>query len=130
MPKPHFIFTQHKNSLRVYIPNLESLDVATIQNIEQFVLKRKGYFDFNTYTFVLQKRLEYKEFKQVVEVSGLDVDFEQNKIEQVSKPRVSFGQYKGLFYSELPDSYLLWLKNNYRGREKDIIEEEIQSRNL
>ncbi len=130
MPKPHFIFTQYKNSLRVYIPNLESLDVATIQNIEQFVLKRKGYFDFNTYTFVLQKRLEYKEFKQVVEVSGLDVDFEQNKIEQVSKPRVSFGQYKGLFYSELPDSYLLWLKNNYRGREKEIIEEEIKSRNL
>ncbi len=130
MPKPHFIFTQYKNSLHVYIPNLESLDVATIQNIEQFVSKRKGYFDFNTYTFVLQKRLEYKEFKQVVKVSGLDVNFEQIKIEQVSKQRVGFGQYKGLFYSELPDSYLLWLKNNYRGREKDIIEEEIQSRNL
>lgn len=130
MPKPHFIFTQYKNSLRVDIPNLEALDIATIQNIEQFVAIRKGYFDFTTYSFVLQKRLEYEAFQQVVKASGLDVEFEHNQIEQQIKPRVGFGQYKGLFYSELPDSYLVWLKNNYSGKDKTIIEEEVKSRNL
>jgi len=130
MPKPHFIFTQYKNSLRVDIPNLEALDIATIQNIEQFVATRKGYFDFATYSFVLQKRLEYKAFQQVVKASGLAVEFEHNQIEKKIKPRVGFGQYKGLFYSELPDSYLIWLKNNYRGKDKTIIEYEVKNRNL
>jgi len=130
MPKPHFIFTQYKNSLRVDIPNLEALDITTIQNIEKFVAIRKGYFDFATYSFVLQKRLEYEAFQEVVKASGLDVEFEHNQIEQEIKPRVSFGQYKGLFYSELPDSYLIWLKNNYRGKDKTIIEYEAKNRNL
>ncbi|MCO4191495.1 DUF3820 family protein, partial [Proteus terrae] len=83
-----------------------------------------GYFDFTSYSFVLQKRLEYEEFQKLVEQSGLDVSLENKSLELEIKPRVGFGQYKGVYYDELPDSYLLWLKNNYMGREKAFIEEE------
>jgi len=130
MPKPHFIFTQLANSLRVDIPNLEELTVSDIQAIEAFIQERKGYFDFNTYSFVLQKRLEFEEFKKLLEQSTLNVTLQNKPLEIVKKPRVGFGQYKGVYYSELPDSYLLWLKNNYMGREKKIIEAEIKRRNL
>ena len=130
MPKPHFIFTKFQNSFRVHIPNLEKLSISDIQAIEAFVAKRKGYFDFTSYSFVLQKSLEYKEFQKLAKQSGLDVDLENKPLELEIKPRIGFGQYKGVCYNELPDSYLLWLKNNYMGREKAFIEEEIRNRNL
>jgi len=130
MPKAHFVFTQLHNSLRVHIPNLEKLSVTDIQAIEAFVQERKGYFDFNSYSFVLQKRLEYEEFKKLVESSSLDVTLENKPLEKKVMPRIGFGQYKGVFYNELPDSYLLWLKNNYIGADKKIIEAEIKRRNL
>ena len=130
MPKPHFVFTKFQNSFRVHIPNLEALNVTDIQTIESFVKERKGYFDFETYSFVLQKRLEYSEFEKLLEQSNLNVTLENRPLKVEAKPRVGFGQYKGVYYNELPDSYLLWLKNNYMGREKALIEEEIKKRNL
>jgi len=130
MPKPHFLFRKYQNSIKVTVTNLEELDVATIQTIEQFVKSRKGYFDFNTYSFVLQKRLEFEEFKKVLELSSFDVLLEKEKIEEEYQARVSFGQYKGLLYSELPDSYIIWLKNNYIGRDRGFIEAELKSRKL
>jgi len=130
MPKPHFVFTQLSNSFRVHIPNLEELQVSDIQKIENFVNERKGYFDFNSYSFVIQKRLEFEEFKKLIKQSSLEITLENKPLEKTLMPRVGFGQYKGVFYSELPDSYLLWLKNNYMGREKKIIEAEIKRRNL
>ncbi len=130
MPKPHFIFTQLHNSFRVHIPNLESLQISDIQTIEAFVKERKGYFDFNSYSFVIQKRLEYEEFEKLIKKSALDVTLQNAPLQQAEKPRVGFGQYKGVYYSELPDSYLLWLKNNYMGSQKKFIEAEIKRRNL
>ena len=130
MPKAHFIFTQLSNSFRVHIPNLEELDISDIQAIEDFVAKRKGYFDFNTYSFVLQKRLDYEEFVKLIQESGLDVSLQNQPLQKKTMSRVGFGQYKGLFYNELPDAYLLWLKNNYIGADKKIIEAEIKRRNL
>ena len=130
MPKPHFVFTQLHNSLRVHIPNLEKLSVADIQAIESFVQERKGFFDFNTYSFVIQKRLNYEEFVKLIDRSNLNVTMENKPLQKASKPRIAFGQYKGVFYSELPDSYLVWLKNNYIGADKKIVEAEIKRRNL
>ncbi|HIP54290.1 MAG TPA: hypothetical protein EYH11_02325 [Sulfurimonas autotrophica] len=31
-----------------------------------------------------------------------------------------------MFYRELPNSYLLWLKNNYTGKEREIICDEFE----
>jgi len=128
--KASFVFTSFKNSFSVHIPNLESLCVEQIQEIESFVQKRKGIFDFSTYTFSVQKRMEYREFVKLINSLSLDVNCSNNPIVRKEKPRVGFGQYKGMQYSELPDSYLLWLQGNYSGQDKSIILQEIKLRKL
>jgi len=131
MPKPHFVFTQRNNSFSVHIPNLEELSIADIQEIEHFVAKRKGIFDFNTYTFVIPKKIEFQEFVSLLEHLDIKAECSQNKLAAVSQSNtVSFGQYKGMLYSDLPDAYLIWLKNNYRGRDLKYIQHELQNRNL
>ncbi len=128
--KPHFVFTKFHNSFSVQVTNLEELSVYQIKEIESFVQQRKGIFDFNIYTFVIQKRLEFNEFLLLLQKSEIDAVCEENflKIQQTQK--VEFGKYKGLTYSELPDSYLLWLKSNYSGKNREIIEAELKFRNL
>ena len=128
--KPHFIFTKLHNSFSVYVKNLEQLSVEQIRRIEAFALKRKGIFDFNTYTFVIQKRLEFEEFVLLLQKSDLDALCEENFVKTQQTQRVEFGKYKGLAYSDLPDSYLLWLKSNYSGKNREIIDAELKFRNL
>jgi len=131
MKKPNFIFTKYKNSFNVYVSNLEELSVAQIQDIEAFVANRKGFFDFNTYTFTIPKKIEFNEFITLVKHLNFDVkcvekENKQNREEQT----IEFGQYKGMFYKELPDAYILWLNNNYIGKDRTIISEELKNRNL
>lgn len=128
--KPHFIFTKLHNSFSVYVKNLEQLSVEQIRRIEAFALQRKGIFDFNTYTFVIQKRLEFEEFVLLLQKSDLDALCEENFLKTQQTQRVEFGKYKGLAYSDLPDSYLLWLKSNYNGKNREIIDAELKFRNL
>ncbi len=128
--KPHFIFTKLHNSFSVYVKNLEQLSVEQIRRIEAFALQRKGIFDFNTYTFVIQKRLEFEEFVLLLQKSDLDALCEENFVKTQQTQRVEFGKYKGLAYSDLPDSYLLWLKSNYSGKNREIIDAELKFRNL
>ncbi|MBL1243890.1 MAG: DUF3820 family protein [Sulfurimonas sp.] len=130
MSKPILIFTAFKNSFRVVVKNLESLSVIQIQDIEKFVSIRKGVFDFTTYSFVIQKKIEFKEFVKIIKLSTLDASCIDNPVVSQVKPRVSFGQYKGMLYAELPDSYLLWLKENYSGAQKSILQEELKNRRL
>ena len=130
MPKPHFIFTKQKNSFSVHVKNLEALRVEQIQEIEHFVSERKGYFDFTTYTFTIQKNLAYQEFVKLLTLLPIDAFVEEKVLDTQSNARIPFGQYKGMLYSELPDSYLLWLKNNYTGNERETICNEITKRRL
>ena len=130
MPKPKFLFMQHKNSFSVHIENLEELQVPQIQAIEEFVSQRKGVFDFNSYTFVIQKKMEFEEFLSLLEHSFLDVVCTEKFLKTKTQTRVEFGKYKGLLYSELPDSYLLWLKANYVGKDRENIDIELKNRSL
>ncbi|MBA3027166.1 MAG: hypothetical protein FP820_12310 [Sulfurimonas sp.] len=130
MPKAIFEFTQHRNSYSVFVKNLESLTVTQIQEIELFVKQRKGIFNFQNYTFSIQKRVEFFEFYSLIQHLELDVVCIENIIEQVQSQRISFGQYKGMSYAELPDTYLIWLKNNYRGTDQENVLKEVEKRNL
>ena len=130
MAKASFVFTSRRNSFEVSIPNLESLSVEQIQEIEAFVQKRKGVFDFSRYKFSIQKRIEYREFVKLIESLSLDVNCSNNPTVVEVKPRITFGNYKGMHYFELPDSYLLWLQGNYSGQDKSIIMQEIKHRKL
>jgi len=128
MVKPLFVFTAFKNSFKVVVKNLESLSVIQIQEIERFVLKRKGLFDFNTYSFVIQKKLEFKEFEKLVELSSIYASCLDDPLIVQVKERIGFGQYKGMLFSELSDSYILWLKANYSGAQKKLLKKELNSR--
>lgn len=130
MPTPKFIFTSHQNSFKVLVENLEQLSVEQIQEIQEFVKKRKGIFDFIKYTFVIQKRLEFDEFQRLIELSELDALCYDAPVITIPKARVSFGQYKGMYYAELPDSYLLWLKGNYFGSGRKFVDNELKKRRL
>lgn len=130
MAKAQFFFTEFKNSFSVYVKNLEELTVEQVKRIENFVSARRGVFDFNTYSFAIQKRLSFKEFVALIESSSIEATCIETLLETKSIPRVEFGQYKGMYYSELPDSYLLWLKSNYRGKDRATLENELNIRGL
>ncbi|MEK6658177.1 MAG: DUF3820 family protein [Campylobacterota bacterium] len=130
MAVPYFIFTKFSNSFSVYVKNLEQLSVEQIQNIEAFVRTRKGVFDFSSYTFIIQKRLEFCEFISLVENSSIDAVYEEKNLNVQQRERVEFGKYKGILYCDIPDSYLLWLKSNYSGKDRSTIEAELKFREL
>jgi hypothetical protein len=130
MLKPHFLFTKQKNSFSVHVKNLESLSVKQIQEIEYFVDTRNGYFDFATYTFTIQKNLDYHDFVKLLHALHVDATTQELILSVPSSERINFGQYKGMLYSELPDSYLLWLKNNYIGKDREVICNEISKRTI
>ena len=125
-----FIFTDYKHSFKVVVENLEKLSVEDIQSIEAFVSMRKGIFDFNNYSFIIQKKIDFYEFTKLIENSSINAFCIHKPQIVLNKKRVGFGQYKGMQYSEIPDSYLLWLKSNYNGVDKKTIEKEIIFRKL
>jgi len=130
MNKAHLIFTKHANSFSVHVENLEKLSVEQIQSIEAFVKARNGVFDFETYTFAIQKKLEFDEFVSVIENSNISSTCKEKKLKVQQKAKVEFGKYKGMYYSEIPDAYLLWLKANYRGKDRDAIDAELNFRTI
>lgn len=130
MPKAYLVFTRFHNSYNVKIPNLEKLSVEQIQELQNFVQQRKGIFDFETYSFSIQKRVEIHEFSALIKSLSIDAKIEERIIVKETQARVGFGQYKGMQYNELPDSYMLWLKANYRGFDRKNLEKELKKRNL
>ena len=130
MVKAHLIFTKYINSYSVRVDNLEKLSVEQIKQLQHFVEVRNGIFDFEIYTFVIQKKLEFSSFVKLIEMLEIKAVCQEQIKEKKSFPRVGFGQYKGMQYNELPDSYLVWLKNNYHGSDEKIIFSELKRRNI
>jgi len=130
MEKAELVYTQYKNYFRVEIKNLEKLSIKQIQQLEEFVKKRNGFFDFHHYCFDIQKRIDFQTFQKLIEHSLIEANCKESIIEEENEERIGFGQYKGVAYSDLPDSYLLWLLSNYRGYDREKIEQEVQKRGL
>jgi hypothetical protein len=130
MNRAHLVFTKYVDSYNVHVKNLEQLSVEQIQQLQNFVSNRNGTFDFNSYTFKIRKRLEFYEFVSLINLSDINARCEENVIRVKAQPKVGFGQYKGMFYSDIPDSYILWLKVNYRGYDRELIDAELKKRNL
>lgn len=130
MVKAQLYFTKHRHSFTVYIKNLEDLSVSQIQELERFSSLRHGYFDFEKYSFTIQKNIDFHEFVQVMHSLEISSDIYETSSTNKKSQKIGFGKYKGMFYSELPDSYLLWLRNNYIGEDRVVIGDELKSRNL
>ncbi len=130
MNKAHLIFTKYTDSFSVQIKNLEELSVEQIQQLEHFVENRKGLFDFDTYSFIIKKKLEFYEFVSLMKHVGINNYCEEKVLMTETKARIDFGKYKGMQYKELPDSYLIWLKSTYRGKDRSSIDNELKNRSL
>jgi hypothetical protein len=130
MPIPKLIFTKHHNSFNVKVKNMELLEVAQIKQLQDFVKMRKGIFDFQTYSFTINKKIQYLEFIDLLKHLNIDANVDEEIFIVKKNIKIEFGQYKGMFFSELPNSYLLWLKSSYAGKNRDNIDMEIKSRNL
>ncbi len=87
---------------------------------------RKGIFDFTNYTFVIQKRLELEKFVKLLKFSELKAISIDKPVVLAFNPRIAFGQYKGMAYEDLTDSYLLWLKTNYNGQDRETIAKKLK----
>lgn len=123
-------FTPYHSSYKVVIPNLEELSVEQIQDIELYVSQRYGVFDFTTYSFSIQKKIDFFEFEKLMKKLFPDAKTINKPSPSIKQARVSFGNYKGMYYSEIPDAYLLWLKSNYRGKDSNEIAQELKKRKL
>jgi hypothetical protein len=130
MIKAHLVFTKYHNSYRVDVKNLENLSVEQIKELQDFVENRKGIFDFTSYSFVIQKRVEFYQFVALIECTNIKARCEEYITEVKSEPRIGFGQYKGMCYSDLANSYMLWLKTNYRGYDRELVDAELKKRKL
>jgi hypothetical protein len=130
MPIPKLIFTKYHDSFIVEVKNMELLEVLQIKQLQDFVKIRKGIFDFQTYSFKINKKIQYTDFIDLLKHLNIDANIEENILKVKQNIKVDFGKYKGMFFSELPDSYLLWLKSSYMGKNRDDIDVEIKSRNL
>ncbi len=131
MTKPQLLFRQLRNSYCVVVQNLEALSVTQIQELQKFVVNRHGYFDFDRFTFCIQKRITFTEFVKLLHFLELRADVQEEKVKSSDcSKQIGFGKYKGMLYSELPDSYLLWLKKNYNGDERETLMDELTKRSL
>ena len=124
------VFTKLYKSFQVDIVNLESLTVETIQKLEHFTKSRNGIFDFELYRFVIQKNIEFYEFERLLKHIDIKCLCTEKINYQKQSPRIEFGQYKGMFFVDLDDAYVLWLKSNYRGSQKIFVDNEVKKRNL
>ncbi|WP_457744005.1 putative quorum-sensing-regulated virulence factor [Sulfurimonas sp.] len=130
MMKAQLIFTKNRNSFTVFIKNLEELSVEQIQVFQKFCDLRHGYFDFDRYSFTIQKNFTFSEFVKIIKSLEIDAKIFENLALQKSSKKINFGKFKGMLYSELPDSYLSWLKHNYSGEDREIISKELKNRNI
>lgn len=138
MAQPYLIFQQYSQFFTLDITNIQELSVAQIQSLETFTRVRNGLFDFKRAQIKIMKRIEIQHLVQLFTLTDLNpyirekeevISLESQKAE--SPPiAIGFGKHRGTLYSELPGEYLQWLKRNYRGSERDLIESEIKRRGL
>ena len=134
MPLPRLRFVAFSEYYTITVENLTALSVEQIKELESFAAQRRGRLDFATSTIRIGKRIPFEHFNKTLELCGIKADTIEaepvNQITPASNTPIGFGQYKGMSYSELPEEYLLWLKFNYRGREREFLEQELRNRSL
>lgn len=134
MTPPRLRFVSYSEYYMIIVENLPELSVNQIRQLEAFAEQRRARLDFTNATIRIGKRITFDHFNRTLELCGINADTIEseplNQIETLPETPIGFGQYKGMSYSELPEDYLLWLKFNYRGRERELVDQELQRRSL
>ena len=135
MALPLLRFVAYYDHYNIIVENLTELTVSQIQQLEKFAKDRRGGLDFVTAKIRIGQRISFEYFNHILELGGIKADTIESEV-VLEKPKaavdavVGFGKYKGMHYSEIPNEYLLWLKQNYRGYERQNIEQELLNRSL
>ena len=138
MVLPLLRFIAYRDFYIVRVENLTLLSVPQIKQLERYASERRSVLDFEDASMRIWKRIDFDHFNKTLELSGIAANTIESEIvrpgiapEEVPvSPKIGFGKYRGLSYSELPDDYLQWLKRNYQGPERQNIERELSSRSL
>ncbi len=135
MVRPLLRFVAYRNYFTLSIENLSQLSVAQIQQLEKFASDRRARLDFNTARMRIGKRISYSELNRLLALSGIKADTIESEIKRKKEqatvdPIIGFGKHRGMHYSEIPVEYLLWLKKNYQGHEREALEHELRNRSL
>lgn len=138
MVTPHLVYDQHRDYLLLTVTNLPQLSVSQIQELEAFAAARRGWFDFNFSCLHIEKRLGIEHVAKLFDAAGIVVSLDEREEKEDPKERprcnmnakIGFGKYRGHAYSEIPDAYLKWLKDNYYGPERLELDNELARRGL
>jgi len=109
--------------------NFNDLGHLTIKKLEEFSLKRNGYFRYDLKQFGIKRKLNNKHILKIFEFLEIDVIIlESSKTMEnlsISNERVDFGKHKGCMWKDIPLDYLKWL---YKTNENKYAYEEIKRR--
>ena len=138
MAVPLLRFVAYRDYYIVKVENLTELSVAQIRQLEAYAHERRSVLDFERSSMRIWKRIDYDHFNKTLELAGIVADTIESEVVRqtglqnhpIPDPAIGFGKYKGMHYKELPEEYLLWLKRNYNGPERALIEQELQNRSL
>jgi hypothetical protein len=138
MAVPLLRFVAYRDYYTVTVENLTELTVPQIRRLEAYAAQRRSLLDFSTARMRIWKRIDFAHFNKTLELAGIAADTIESEIVRpagkpaapVQDPVIGFGKHRGMRYSDIPESYLLWLKNNYSGTERGLIEAELSRRGL
>ncbi|MEA3374033.1 MAG: hypothetical protein U9Q62_10160 [Campylobacterota bacterium] len=135
MALPLLRFVAHYDCCDIIVENLPSLTVPQIQQLEKFASDRRGQLDFSNSKIRIHKRIDFEYFNRILELSGIQADTIESEVVKATPVKavnalIGFGKHRGTSYSELPVEYLLWLKQNYQGHERQYIEQECINRSI
>ncbi|MDF1881241.1 hypothetical protein JHD50_07990 [Sulfurimonas sp. MAG313] len=124
-------YTQYSKQFICKIQNINELSVQTLQELENFASTRSGSLDYTKESFCIPKRIALSHVQELFKLKGLDVFIteEEAKRQRISNmATINFGKYKGTKWTDLDDTYLLWLSKNLNSDDRQIAISELESR--
>jgi len=126
MKKIKLEFQEKADGVDFLIKNFTDLDGETTKKLEEFSLKRNGYFRHDLEQFGIRRKLNETQISQIFKLLKIDAEFVDSSVVVEEIPieteLVDFGKYKGYKWCNVPLNYLKWIysQNENRFASKEI----------
>ncbi|HIC44744.1 MAG TPA: hypothetical protein EYO73_10855 [Sulfurimonas sp.] len=124
-------YTQYSKQFTCKIENIGELSIQTLQELEAFASQRSGSLDYSKESFSIPKRIEIQHLQELFQLKGMDVFITQKEAQKhfaVNTSIINFGKFKGTKWSDLEDTYLLWLTKNLNSDDRQTAIRELERR--
>ena len=130
MNKVQLVINPYNSGVKFKILNIDKLDTSTLSILENFAIKRNGYFRRDLAQFDIKRKLSQKDVLQIFELLELDVEVMQDDkastdMISIMQEFIDFGKYKGFKWADVPLTYLEWI---YKENENQHAYAEIKRR--